>query len=433
MNIAVIGTGYVGLVTGTVLAHIGHTVTCIDIDVRKIAQLQKGQSPIHEPGLAELLKKNSETEWLLFTTDHKAAFKRADVILIAVGTPQGINGQADLTYLEQAAKDIAQYIDHDVTIVIKSTVPPGTNDYVEMIIREQLIHSVNVHVVSNPEFLREGHAIHDSFHGDRIVIGSESNEAGDVVESLFAPLQLPVVRTDRRSAEMIKYAANSFLAVKISYINEIAALCDEIGADVSAVADGMGMDTRIGRSFLNAGIGYGGSCFPKDTEAIAHLARQKGTRLSIVESAIETNNAQRFLFVDKVVRFFDGNITNKKIAILGLTFKPNTDDIREAPSLTIIEQLQKQGAIISAYDPIVTNQYSADSLTDCVKEADAVLLVTEWQDFLHADWTAIGKLVKEKTIFDGRNALPADDLQQDGWTYIGIGKERNFTYGFQKN
>lgn len=322
MNIAVIGTGYVGLVTGTVLAHIGHTVNCIDIDADKIAQLQKGHSPIHETGLEELLQTNSIAGWLSFTTDYNSAFKQAEVIFIAVGTPQGIDGQADLAYLEQVAKDIAQFVDHDATVVIKSTVPPGTNDYIEKIIRNQLIHSIRINVVSNPEFLREGGAIHDAFHGDRIIIGSKDNVAGDIVESLFSYLQLPVVRTDRRSAEMIKYAANAFLAVKISYINEIAALCDEIGADVTAVVEGMGMDTRIGREFLNAGIGYGGSCFSKDTEAIAYLARKNSRRLSIVESAIITNREQRFVFIDKIMKFFNGNVTGKKSLYLGLVLSP---------------------------------------------------------------------------------------------------------------
>lgn len=433
MNIAVIGTGYVGLVTGTVLAQIGHTVSCIDIDTEKIAQLQQGNLPIHEPGLEELLQTNCKADRLSFTTDHKPAFKQAKVIFIAVGTPQGIDGQADLTYLEQAAKDIARFVDNDVTVVIKSTVPPGTNDYIEEIIRKQLTYSINIHVVSNPEFLREGRALHDTFHGDRIIIGSQENLAGDIVETLFAPLQLPIVRTDRRSAEMIKYAANAFLAVKISYINEIAALCDEIGADVTAVAEGMGMDKRIGREFLNAGIGYGGSCFPKDTEAIAHLAKQKGTQLGIVESAIKTNRKQRYIFVDKIMKFFNGRIAGKKIAVLGLSFKPDTDDMREAPSMTIIEELEKKGAYISAYDPIVSNQYSATSLVDCVRDANAVLLVTEWQEFIEADWTTIRKLVKEQIIFDGRNALHANSLQQDGWAYIGIGKDRSVAYGFQKN
>ncbi|MBB4823634.1 UDPglucose 6-dehydrogenase [Sporosarcina luteola] len=433
MKVAVIGTGYVGLVTGTLLAEIGHQVTCMDIDEMKIEQLRSGIPTIYEPGLEQLLKKNLEKQRLSFTTDHATAFEDVELIFIAVGTPQGENGQANLSYIQQAARDIAQTIDHNVTVVIKSTVTPGTNDYVEKEIREHLAHSITVHVVSNPEFLREGHAIEDAFHGDRIVIGSEQEEAGNLVEDLYTPLQMPIVRTDRRSAEMIKYAANAFLAVKISYMNEIANLCDKVGADVTAVADGMGMDKRIGRDFLNAGIGYGGSCFPKDTEAIAHLANDQAIQLSIVESAIRTNKAQRHKFVDKVFRFFKGNITNKKIAVLGLAFKPNTDDMREAPSVTIISELQKHGAIVRAYDPIVTNECSSVTLQDCVENADAILLVTEWQDFLAADWAIIGTQVKEKNIFDGRNALPMDMLKQLGWTYIGVGRERKQSRGFQEN
>ncbi|AXH98427.1 UDP-glucose/GDP-mannose dehydrogenase family protein [Sporosarcina sp. PTS2304] len=424
MKVAVIGTGYVGLVTGTVLAEIGHCVTCIDLDEAKIRQLQSGEPTIYEPGLEELLVKNIARNNLHFTTNHAEAFQHADVILLAVGTPQGTNGEADLSYIQAAAQTIATTVTKDVVVMIKSTVPPGTNDQVEQLIRQQLIQDVKVDVVSNPEFLREGHAVEDAFHGDRIVIGSECAKAGEVVATLYAGLQMPVLHTNRRSAEMIKYAANAFLAVKISYINEIANLCDAIGADVSDVADGMGMDKRIGRAFLNAGIGYGGSCFPKDTEAIAHLAKERQTPLTIVESAIHSNQKQRQRFIDKIERYFHGQVANKKIAILGLAFKPNTDDLREAPSLEIIDALEKKGALISIYDPIITHPKSALSIIECVTEADAVVLVTEWQEFIESDWTAIGASVANRVLFDGRNALPANKLQQAGWTYIGIGKER---------
>lgn len=424
MKVAVIGTGYVGLVTGTVLAEIGHTVTCIDLDEAKIKQLQSGVPTIYEPGLEALLVSNSKQKRLSFTTDHTSAFRGADVILLAVGTPQGDDGQADLSYIQEAAKTIAETVTEDVVVIVKSTVPPRTNDVVEQLIRKQLVHDVRVDVVSNPEFLREGHAVEDAFHGDRIVIGSECAEAGALVGKLYAGLDMPILQTDRRSAEMIKYAANAFLAVKISYINEIANLCDAIGADVSDVADGMGMDKRIGRAFLNAGIGYGGSCFPKDTEAIAYVAQQQATPLTIVESAIETNREQRRKFITKIEKHFDGELANKKIAILGLAFKPNTDDLREAPSLEIIEALETQGAVITVFDPIVVHQKSAVSMVECVKEADAVVLVTEWQEFIDADWAEIAENVAEKIIFDGRNALPATLLERAGWTYIGIGKER---------
>ena len=424
MKVAVIGTGYVGLVTGTVLAEIGHTVVCIDLDEAKIKQLQSGVPTIYEPGLEELLVNNIQQQRLTFTTDHTSAFQGADIILLAVGTPQGDNGQADLSYIQAAAKTIAETVTEDVVVIVKSTVPPGTNDRVEQLIREQLVHNITVAVVSNPEFLREGHAVEDAFYGDRIVIGSECTGAGAIVEKLYEGLAMPVLHTNRRSAEMIKYAANAFLAVKISYINEIANLCDAIGADVGDVADGMGMDKRIGRAFLNAGIGYGGSCFPKDTEAIAHLAKEQATPLTIVESAIDINRQQRRKFIAKIEKHFDNQLMNKKIAILGLAFKPNTDDLREAPSLEIIEALEAQGAVITVFDPIITHPKSAASILECVKEAEAVVLITEWQDFLEADWTAIATSVANQVLFDGRNALPATTLQQAGWTYIGIGKER---------
>ena len=424
MKVAVIGTGYVGLVTGTVLAEIGHTVVCIDLDEAKIKQLQSGVPTIYEPGLEELLVNNIQQQRLTFTTDHTSAFQGADIILLAVGTPQGDNGQADLSYIQAAAKTIAETVTENVVVIVKSTVPPGTNDRVEQLIREQLVHNITVAVVSNPEFLREGHAVEDAFYGDRIVIGSECTGAGAIVEKLYEGLAMPILHTNRRSAEMIKYAANAFLAVKISYINEIANLCDAIGADVGDVADGMGMDKRIGRAFLNAGIGYGGSCFPKDTEAIAHLAKEQATPLTIVESAIDINRQQRRKFIAKIEKHFDNQLMNKKIAILGLAFKPNTDDLREAPSLEIIEALEAQGAVITVFDPIITHPKSAAGILECVNEAEAVVLFTEWQDFLEADWTAIATSVANQVLFDGRNALPATTLQQAGWTYIGIGKER---------
>lgn len=401
MNVAVIGTGYVGLVTGVVLSEIGHTVTCIDIDKEKVSTLNKGISPIYEPGLDELMVKNIELERLSFTTKHSEAFENASIVFISVGTPPSENGAADLTYIQQAAKDIAQNIVNDTIVVVKSTVPVGTNDLIEAVIKENLVKNVKVDVVSNPEFLREGHAIHDTFHGDRIVIGAETVETGDVLEQLFSTLNLPIVRTNRRSAEMIKYASNAFLATKISYINEIANLCEKMGANVLDVADGMGLDHRIGRAFLNPGLGYGGSCFPKDTEAIAYLGREYDAPLTIVESAIKTNFRQRELFLYKVLDYFNGNIENKVIGMLGLAFKPNTDDLREAPSLYLIDELEKRGAVVKAYDPVVKH------LTQCVgtveevlTETDVVLLVTEWKEFL-----TLKEVSNRKKIFDGRYLL----------------------------
>lgn len=421
-NVAVIGTGYVGLVTGVVLSEIGHHVMCIDIDEKKVEKLQKGISPIYEPGLDELMTRNIEANRLSFTTNHKQAFEAADIIFIAVGTPQSESGAANLSYIEQAAMDIAKNVEREVTVVVKSTVPIGTNDLVESIIRENLIAQVQVQVVSNPEFLREGHAIHDTFHGDRIVIGADQEEAGNRLEALFEPLNLPIVSTNRRSAEMIKYAANAFLAVKISYINEIANLCDAIGANVLDVADGMGMDHRVGRAFLNAGLGYGGSCFPKDTEAIAYLAKENEAPLTIVQSAIAANFQQREYFLKSVLSHFDGDVTGKKIALLGVAFKPNTDDTREAPALYLIEELEKRGAVVTAFDPIVKHiKQSKASVEETVADAALILLVTEWQQFAELNWSELGKLVKEKSILDGRNALHNIKEIQNAWNYKGMG------------
>ncbi|MEK3873945.1 MULTISPECIES: UDP-glucose dehydrogenase family protein [unclassified Paenibacillus] len=419
MNVAIIGTGYVGLVTGAVLSEIGHTVSCLDISEHKINMLRSGKSPIYEPGLEEILQRNIENGRLHFTTKAEEAFHTSEVIFIAVGTPQGEDGAANLTYLEQAAKDIALHITHDVVVVVKSTVPVGTNDTVEKFIREYAKPGLEIHVVSNPEFLREGHAIHDTLNGDRIVIGAESEQAGNTVESLFSPIHVPVLRTNRRSAEMIKYASNAFLAVKISYINQISNLCEAMGADIQAVADGMGMDHRIGRDFLNAGLGYGGSCFPKDTEELVYLGRKSAVSMSIVESAIQANMQQRQLFVNKVMQHFNGDVSGRKIAVLGLAFKPNTDDMREAPSIDIIKALSVKGADVFVYDPVVKHTSLLDdvdvvyakSINDCVEAADATLLITEWEQFIKADWSSLRLLMKSDVIFDGRNMLPIKERE----------------------
>lgn len=428
-NVAVIGTGYVGLVTGVVLSEIGHTVTCIDIDEQKVNLLQQGITPIYEPGLEELMKKNIEKKRLFFTISHKEAFTEAEMVIIAVGTPQSETGAANLEYIKQAAKDIAKNIVNDTIVIVKSTVPVGTNDLVASIIEENLASNVKVDVVSCPEFLREGHAIHDTFHGDRIVIGADNDEVGNRVEKLFKPLNIPIVRTNRRSAEMIKYAANAFLAVKISYINQIANLCEKLGADVKSVAKGIGMDHRIGHAFLNAGLGYGGSCFPKDTEALAYLAKENNTSLSIVEAAIQANKEQSEIFFNKVVDNFNGDIKGKTFAILGLSFKPNTDDLREAPSIKIIKNLLSLGAKVKAYDPIVKNlnefkegiEY-ATTLKESVKDVDAILLVTEWNEFIEADWKEMLNYPKNALLFDGRNALSIEEMTSIGWKIEGIGQ-----------
>lgn len=413
MNVAIIGTGYVGLVTGAILSEVGHTVTCLDINEKKIEMLLEGISPIYEPGLDEIIQNNIANNRLFFTTNLQDAFRHAEVIFIAVGTPQGEDGAANLEYVEQAAKDITLYVDHNVIIVVKSTVPVGTNDRIEEIIHHNMREGVHMDVVSNPEFLREGHAIHDTFYGDRIVIGAENEKAGNIVESLFSDIKIPVLRTNRRSAEMIKYASNAFLAVKISYINQISNLCEKVGADINAVADGMGMDKRIGRAFLNAGLGYGGSCFPKDTEALAYLGREKDVSVSIIDATIEANKVQRQLFLKKVLEHFNGNVFGKKLAVLGLAFKPNTDDMREAPSVYIIRALANKGAEVFAYDPVVKHTHLLDevnmsyalSLEQCVTDADAVLLITEWDEFVNANWLRLKALMKSEVIFDGRFVL----------------------------
>lgn len=418
MGLSIIGTGYVGLVTGTVLSDIGHSVTCLDINEEKIALLRQGKSPIYEPGLDELLQKNIREQRLSFTTDVSQAFKDAQFIFIAVGTPQGDDGSANLSFIEQAAKDIAMNVTHDCIVVVKSTVPVGTNDIVEQILKEYGLPHVQFHVVSNPEFLREGHAIRDTFYGDRIVIGAELDKVSEEVAALFQPLNVPIVKTNRRSAEMIKYAANAFLAVKISYINQISNLCEKVGADIGAVADGIGMDKRIGRAFLNAGLGYGGSCFPKDTEALSYLGRQNNSPVSIVESAIKANKDQRELFVDKVLNHFNRDVRGKKIAVLGLAFKPNTDDMREAPSVDIIKMLAERGALLYVYDPVVKYTHLLEdvnvnyviSLETCVREVDATLLITEWDEFVNADWDKLKSLMNSVNLFDGRMVLKQNEI-----------------------
>lgn len=413
MKLSIVGTGYVGLVTGAVLSDIGHSVTCLDINDEKISLLRQGKSPIYEPGLDELLKKNIQEHRLSFTTDVSQAFNDAQFIFIAVGTPQGDDGSANLSYIEQAAKDIAKNVTRDCIVIVKSTVPVGTNDRVEQVLKENGLPHIQFHVASNPEFLREGHAIRDTFYGDRIVIGAELDEVSEEVAALFAPLQVPIVKTNRRSAEMIKYAANAFLAVKISYINQISNLCEQLGADIHSVADGIGMDSRIGRAFLNAGLGYGGSCFPKDTEALSFLAREHDVSMSIVDAAIDANRKQRQIFIQKVLNHFNGNVKGKRIAVLGLAFKPNTDDMRDAPSIDIIRTLKYYGAEIIVFDPVVkapsvlkdVSITYASSIEQCVEQANAAVLVTEWPEFVHADWSELTSRMKDSIIFDGRYVL----------------------------
>jgi UDPglucose 6-dehydrogenase len=429
MKIAVLGTGYVGLSTGVCLSQIGHHVTCIDINEQKINQLRQGISPIYEPGLEELLSANMAAGRLHFTTSLHQALVGVEIIVVAVGTPQGDDGAADLSYLVQAAKDTSSYVTSKTIVVIKSTVPVGTNDFIGKLIEEQC--GFKVKMVSNPEFLRQGSAIEDTMKADRIIIGSEDDEAAGKIHEMYRPLNVPVILSSTRSAEMIKYAANAFLATKISYINEIANLCEAVGADVTDVARGMGKDKRIGEAFLNAGIGYGGSCFPKDVKALLHTAGLNGVNFPLLKETIAINEYQRELLVKKVLKRF-GGLKGKKIAILGLAFKPETDDMREAPSIPISRALTKYGAEVIAYDPVATENARriigdiikyAGSIEEAIFEADAVLIVTEWKEIKNIDIAAIAGKMKEPIIFDGRNCLPENKIRAcSSVEYYPIGK-----------
>lgn len=413
MNVAVLGTGYVGLSTGVSLAEIGHDVVCIDVDERKIDVLKQGRSPIYEPGLDELLMRNISEGRLTFTSNHPQGLRKADIIIIAVGTPQSDDGQADLSYLEHAAKDLAEHIVRDCVVVVKSTVPVGTNEYVKHLLLGQLKNNVEIKMVSNPEFLRQGTAIEDTLKADRIIIGSEDADASEKIQEMYRPLNVPFLLTDVRSAEMIKYASNAFLATKISFINAIANLCEAAGADVEAVAKGMGFDKRIGSAFLNAGIGYGGSCFPKDVKALLHTSKELGVPFSLLEETIAINDHQQKLLVDKALKRF-GTLKGKKIAMLGLSFKPNTDDMREAPSIRIARAITAAGGKVTAYDPVATGNARkvigdiityVDSAVEAATGADALFIVTEWDEFKQLDVAVLLDVMKQRIIFDGRNCL----------------------------
>lgn len=431
MNITVIGTGYVGLSTGVCLAEIGHSVVCIDIDENKINMLRQGIPPIYERGLKELLEKNLKKGNLIFTTSYTEGLEKAEIILIAVGTPSDANGAADLSYLDKAVDTIASHLKRDAIIVIKSTVPVGTNEYVKKVFSEKLPPSVHIEVVSNPEFLRQGSAISDTMNGDRIVIGAENKDAALKIEKMYKPLNIPVLMTDPKSAELIKYASNAFLATKISFINEIAALCEAAGADVSSVSRGMGMDKRIGSAFLNAGIGYGGSCFPKDVKALLHTAGKYGIDFSLLKNTVAINERQHELLVKKAAGRFK-QLQGKKFALLGLAFKPETDDMREAPSIKIARSLLQSGAAVSAYDPKATekakqiigpNIHYASTIEEALKNTDAALIVTEWEEIKQMDIEKNIKLMKRPIIFDGRNCLDEKQLKKCGeLEYYPVGK-----------
>ncbi len=434
MKISVVGTGYVGLVTGVCLSDVGHDVTCIDIDEQKVEKMRNGISPIFEPGLEELMVKNINAGRLHFHTDHKLGFGEAEVIYIAVGTPQREDGSAELKYIEQAAKDIARNITTNVIVVTKSTVPVGTNEFVKQTLVNHLseneMQGLNVEVASNPEFLREGSAVNDTFNGDRIVIGTDNEETAAILEKIYEPFNLPIYKTDIRSAELIKYASNAFLATKISFINEISNLCEKLGANVEAVAYGMGQDKRIGKQFLNAGIGYGGSCFPKDTHALVNIANTVDQDFDLLNSVITINNKQQASIVKKAKEQL-GSLQGKKCAVLGLAFKPNTDDMREAAAITVSNMLLAEGAEVIAYDPIATENAKkvlpaevtyAATKEDALIGADILFLITEWDEFKNMDLNEVKNLLNSPIIFDGRNCFELETMRELGFEYHSVGR-----------
>ncbi|MGE1101274.1 UDP-glucose dehydrogenase family protein [Peribacillus simplex] len=440
MNISVVGTGYVGLVTGVGLSEIGHDVICIDTNQDKIKRLQKGNSPIYEPGLDDLIVKSIKNDRLSFTTNHEKAFNESEVIYIAVGTPENEDGTANLTYINQVVETIANTITEDKIIVTKSTVPVGTNHYIERKLKDLLIdNTITIKVVSNPEFLREGSAIHDLFHGDRIVIGAECIQTKEVMRKINEPFGIPIYETDICSAEMIKYASNAFLATKISFINEIANVCEKVGADVEKVAIGMGLDSRVGNQFLKAGIGYGGSCFPKDTNALKKIAENVDYEFNLLKAVIEFNNKQQHKLLDQAIKDF-GTLYGKKIGVLGLSFKPNTDDIRDAASLAIIPALIKNGATVKAYDPIAIENAKSelpsevefcDSIITAIKETDLVFILTEWEEIRSINVENFKKYMREVNIYDGRNCFDLNDMS--GVNYYSIGRKRMKEYSVSEN
>jgi UDPglucose 6-dehydrogenase len=432
-NICVIGTGYVGLVTGTCLADMGNQVTCVDIIAEKIEKLQAGVLPIYEPGLSEFVERNVQAGRLRFTTSYEVGLAEAEFVFIAVGTPTGQDGHgADLQYVESAARSIAQTLDHYAIVINKSTVPVGTGDVVANVIRQNLKHpNAGFAVVSNPEFLREGAAVQDFLLPDRVVLGSTDRGAAISVAQLYLPLRAHIVITDIYTAEMIKYASNAFLATKISFINEIARICERLGADVKEVAAGMGYDKRIGRAFLDAGLGYGGSCFPKDVKALAHMAAEAGLHPQMLNAVMEINQDQRRLVVDKLVSLL-GGLRGATVGILGLAFKPNTDDMRDAPSVDIIRWLLAQGASVRAYDPVATETaqqaLAGLDVTYCktsyevAEGADALVLVTEWNEFKSLNMQRIRDSMRRSVLVDGRNMYEPAEMQRLGFTYRGMGR-----------
>jgi len=425
-KVTVVGTGYVGLIQGVCLADVGHQVTCVDLDADKIARLASGVPTIYEPGLEALLQSGLESGRLTFATpDAGWSELIGEVVFVAVGTPMGENGGADLSFVRSVADTIADYAVAPLTLVMKSTVPPGTGSALRD--RHLADAAVEIGYVSNPEFLREGHAIEDWYHTDRVVIGGDDARAIDKVAELYSSLDTPIVVTDVASAETIKYASNAFLSTKISFINEIANLCDAVGADVDSVANGIGLDARIGPAFLNAGIGYGGSCFPKDTRALDFIATMHGYQFDLLKAVIDVNNRQRLLPLIQLTRAIP-DLWRRKVAVLGLSFKPMTDDVRESPALDIIPLLLEEGAEVTAFDPVASaidlgGAVRCESVWEALQGASAMVLVTDWPELIELDWTRVRSAMAEPAIvFDGRNALDSTAVMDAGLVYMGVGR-----------
>jgi UDPglucose 6-dehydrogenase len=446
-KIAVAGTGYVGLVAGVCFSEVGHQVICVDIDESKINLMRSGISPIYEIGLEELMQKNYNAGRIDYTTDYKLAYKDADVIFIGVGTPEQPDGSANLSHIATVARQIAETIEKDCLVVVKSTVPVGTNDKVEQFIKDFLVNDVRVEVASNPEFLAQGSAVYNTLYAERVIIGTESKWAEELLMKIYEPFNLPIVSVNRRSAEMTKYAANDFLALKISYMNDIANLCELVGADIQDVAKGMSFDERIGSKFLNAGIGFGGSCFPKDTKALEYIARQHGYELKTVRSAIDVNKEQKTMLYKKASKrliTFNG----LKVAVLGLTFKPGTDDLREAASLENIPLLLQQGADIFAYDPIGSDNFAKEypegkngrgrityvkNIEEALEDANVCFIFTEWGEVKAVTPESYKKLMRTPLVYDGRNIYNIANMEEVGVEYHSIGRRPVFRKGVKES
>ena len=431
-NVTFIGTGYVGLVSGTGISDFGHKVTCYDVAEEKIESLNSGKLPIYEPGLEELIKKNTNAGRLFFSNDPEIAIKDADVIFIAVGTPMLNDGKANLKYVESAARTIGNYLDSYTVICTKSTVPIGFGEKIIRIINNSKKKEVNFDYISNPEFLREGSALNDFLWPDRIVIGGSSKKSFDIMKEIYGPLfknKQPIVYTTVTTAEMIKYASNAFLALKISYMNEVANLCESVGADVKQVSKVMGLDGRISSKFLHPGPGYGGSCFPKDTEAFVAVGRNSGNVIRTIEAAIKTNNEQKLRMVKKIKNLIGGDFENKTIAILGLAFKPNTDDVRESASIEMIKNIQEKGGLVNAFDPVANDSMKIifpdisykNSWKEACKDADGAVIMTEWNEFRGISLSYLKSLMKKPILLDTRNILNVKKLKKHGFLFDNVG------------